>query len=189
MNNKFINKKFIEKYKRIYECDEDANKEYYQIIKKVKNEINSNQFISKGLFKDIIYWKSPRLMGIVKFNEFNVYKNIILETIKIKETEKIHRIVSLYGIWVPTGSTILHYIYPNKFPICDVRTLEALKYLGYIDNCHKSCKQYNVFKDILNGLSKDTCRSLRDIDMALFAYHKYVLKKGTKIRHSRCRGK
>ena len=60
----------------------------------------------------------------------------------------------------------------------DVRTVEALQLLGYIDKDYKvssirdTIKGYYSYRSIILDISKKTNKKLREIDKALFKFHK-----------------
>jgi hypothetical protein len=86
--------------------------------------------------------------------------------------------MELRGIGAPVGSTILHFIYPDRFPVIDVRTCEALYHHGYIASTTRDVKRYPDFRKAILGIQKQYGQySLRQIDKALFAYHKLELSK------------
>jgi len=134
--------------------------------------------MSKGTFERILIWKSPRLKGIAKLNEFHIYAEGLKRCLEAPEDKKLRILDDLYGIGVPTASTILHFIYPNEFPIMDVRTAEVLFYSGYIESKKRDQKRYVPFLSAIMDIAHDYPKwSLRQIDKALFAYHKIALKR------------
>ena len=82
------------------------------------------------------------------------------------------------GVRIAVASTILHFIYPNKFPIIDVNTIKALKEFGYYDTSinigklRDSPEAYNNFRKKILNIQKilGNSWSLRRIDKALFAF-------------------
>lgn len=78
--------------------------------------------ISKTTFIEILNWKSPRLKGIVRLAEFGNYESGIKRALDAPDDQKLSILDDLYGIGVPTASTILHIIYPSKFPIMDINS-------------------------------------------------------------------
>jgi hypothetical protein len=88
-------------------------------------------------------------------------------------------LVSLPGIEAPTASAILHLLFPDDYPIYDVRTIETLYHFGYLNHKKKDFAHYPEFRRIILNLKKKmgSGKSLRDIDCALFAFHKLQLNK------------
>jgi len=84
----------------------------------------------------------------------------------------------IYGVGFSIASTILHFIYPDDYPIIDVRTIEALQLLGYLDKDTKMTairgtkEGYDSYRSKIFEISKKSKRTLREVDKALFKYHK-----------------
>lgn len=169
-----IDSNFIRKWEREYDSHESDEQEYQLIIENTVLEIKQSKSISKETFLRILNWKSPRLKGIVKLNEFDTnYAPVIEDCIEdISNEDKINKIISLYGIAIPTGTTILHFIFPDVFPIMDIRTAEALYYLEYLECKGRTEKDYYKFYEVIHKIKMNTNMSLREIDRALFSYHK-----------------
>lgn len=160
-------------------CDEFAHdeQEYQAIIRKILSELKEGGNISKDTFIRILNWKAPRVKGIVKLDEFEVYAKTIRQALQAPEDRKLEILVGLYGIGVPVGSTILHFIYPDRFPIMDIRTAETLHYAERIESKQRDLKRYPPFCSVILDIRQKHPRcSLRQIDRALFAYHKIELK-------------
>ena len=111
-------------------------------------------------------------------------ENINIAT-QLPENKRIYILNGLPGVGIPVGSTILHFIYPENFPIIDERTIKSLQYFEYLDR-DKSVGQlrdnpesYNKYRNTILKIQND-CKeewNLRQIDKALFAFEKYELNK------------
>jgi len=91
------------------------------------------------------------------------------------EEDKLAILDELYGIGVPVASTILHFMYPDRYPIMDVRTVEVLNFAGYLKSKQRNQRQYIPFRATILALMQQYRCSLREIDRALFAYDKKEL--------------
>jgi hypothetical protein len=81
------------------------------------------------------------------------------------------------GVEAATGSTIIHFMHPESMPIIDVRTCDVLFAAGLISNDRKNLAHYEEFRRAIEGISRRCPRwTLRQIDRALFAYHKQVFE-------------
>jgi hypothetical protein len=128
------------------------------------------------MFIRILICKSPRVKGIVNLNQFSDYKKGVYRSNQAEESQKLHILAQLCGIAGPVGSTILHFMYPDSFPIIDVRTTQVLHCAGLISKCSSDQKHYPKFKSALHRLAQNCLGfTLREIDRALFAYHKIYL--------------
>ncbi len=171
-----IDDAFIEKWSQKFDGGARGEIKYEQLVTKVKDEICSKGYLTKPVFIDIINWKSPRVRPIFEKGDYRVYKKGIIRCLSENDDDKLPVLMKLDGIGAPIGSTILHFIYPDRFPIMDVRTCEALYYLGYISSKARDGKRYPAFRNaILDIRMRSNGRSLRQIDKALFAYHKLEL--------------
>lgn len=170
---------FFKQWGEVYDRIETDEDEYQHILKNTESEIVLLNNISKKNFLNILNWKSPRLKGKVNLSRFELdYSPAFIEIIRSKsKLDKIKIITSLRGIAVPAGSTILHFIYPNDFPIMDIRTAEALCHFNILKNKARTITNYSKFSDAINELKINYNISLRAIDRALFSYHKIKLNK------------
>ena len=90
--------------------------------------------------------------------------------------ERLPILTALHGIATPTASTILHYIYPDLFPIIDIRTVEVLNLSGLLLNSKRNDAAYPEYQAVILTLQKQYPHwNLRQIDRALFTYHKVGL--------------
>jgi len=167
---------FISTWHPKYDQIANDENEYRNLVRLVKKEIGQKSTISKETFIRILNWKCPRVKGIVRLNEFNIYEKGITAANSAEEDQKLKLLVDLQGIGPPVGSTILHFMYPNSFPIIDKRTAETLHYAGCIESSLRAFPHYASFKSaILEIATENPSFTLREIDRALFAYHKIHL--------------
>jgi len=86
--------------------------------------------------------------------------------------------VKLPGVEAATGSTIIHFVHPQIMPIIDVRTIGVLFKAGLITTVRKDLAHYEEFRRAIERIRLSYPKwSLREIDRALFAYHKEILGK------------
>jgi hypothetical protein len=92
-----------------------------------------------------------------------------------------HRILTLLDyVGVRTASAILAIVYPDRETVMDVRALEALRrftLLGEITTrldayCDPHLPPYIQYRDLCVSLTPRTGCSLRNLDRALWAWHK-----------------
>jgi hypothetical protein len=183
--------------------DEDEH-EYQEIIKAVQRDIAKINTICQDTLDRILKWKDKRELVKTKVNwgQYNViytprFRLIIADSVpdhhklfiliwdKSELSKKlpvasgvldnIHGKASGFG--VPMASTILHFIFPNRFPIIDIRTAETV----YLACKIKSPKRedhriYDPFRSTILEIAKKTRCTLHQIDRALFAYHKDIIQ-------------
>ncbi len=178
-----INQEFIEKWAPKYTYSAKYN--YSEILGAVKEELNDINVVSEETFKKIIIWKAERNINNINWNQFEIYEEAIKDVLKFEGFKKVCRLDGLPGILLPNATTILHFMYPDDFPIVDVRTVRVLLYcthqidgklIHYLDPRYKGeyyryrLWGYYNFRKIIMEISRVTEKNLRDIDKALFSY-------------------
>ncbi len=176
MENIVIDDSFISKWHPKYDELENDEKEYCDLIVKVSEELSKGDTLSKDVFISILNWKSPRVKGKIR-DDFEHYSKGIKQAINAPENQKIEILDDLYGIGIPVASTVLHIIYPKIFPIVDFRTVEVLKRAGYFNKSmyfyRNTLNGYDIFRAKIKDIANQNPNwNLRQIDRALFAYHK-----------------
>lgn len=157
-------------------------KEYNRVeilFTEVGPRARKRRFLRFDEFYQICMWKSARQKNKYLKNKDKV------ETISRKvfsthdEKEKIELLCSLEGVGIPTASAILTVLYPENYPIIDIRCIEALNYLGYKElKKTMSFKNWEKYLGIMRTLAKESNVTPRKLDMALFALHSKALGKG-----------
>jgi hypothetical protein len=184
-----IDDAFIREWHPKYrEGDED---EYERLVATVAREMNSMGTIRRETFLDIWKWKGAmRVIRHVKMEQYdNCYAAAFHRAASEPAERKLEALLApgkkLLGVGAPTGSTIIHFIHPRSMPIIDVRTVEVLFEAGLISTKQRDLPHYEEFRRAVDGI-RHGCRrwNLRQIDRALFAYHKEVL--GKKGQNRKC---
>lgn len=180
-------------------------KGYETLVATVARDINSMGTISKGTFLEIWNWKGA--MRVIRHTSIHVdgqttkaitpvddkYDSLYSCAFRHAASEpperKLHALIGpgrkLPGVGAPTGSTIIHFIHPQHMPIIDVRTVEALFEARRISTKQRDLEHYEEFRQAVDRIRHDCPNwTLRQIDRALFAYHKLVLdNKGPYKKH------
>lgn len=196
-----INDAFISEWHPKYDEIEDDDCEYRKLVKLV-SAAGGN--ISKDTFLRIWKWKGA--MRVIRFTsiyvegqrtkastpELDQYDTLYVPAFRKAATlppeQKLHALLGgtekLPGVEAPTGSTIIHFIHPNTMPIIDVRTVETLYAAGRLSTKQRDLKHYEEFCKAIDQIRSDchTNWTLREIDRALFVYHKLVLDKNNNGR-------
>lgn len=167
-----IDKNFIKNW---IPDDQDNSEEndYKDIFKKIQEQ---DLRIDKGTFQRFYDWKAARSKKYLEVEEnYKLYESAFKEILNLKDEEKIKfyketkERKKLPGISEPIASTILHFMYPDKFPIRDVRTVETLRDKGLLTGKIS----YNEYREVIFEI-RENCGgefSLRQIDRALFTYN------------------
>lgn len=181
-----IDSAFISTWHPKYDESESDKPEYKTLLAQIRDELNQKGTLSKETFIGVLDWKSPRVKGIVRLNEFAIYEKGIADAVRAGKNQKLGVLCELHGIGGPVGSTLLHLIYPNEFPIIDIRTVETLHRAGLLQSLSTDLARYPAFaREILKIASENPAFSLREIDRALFAYHKMFLSPKLKGKMAR----
>lgn len=187
---KKIDAQFISEWESRYDQIASDQVEYLAIINIVRAKTIDRQTITRRTFVRIINWKSPRAKGKINWSYYRIYQKAFQQILNIDEDERMKVLVALPGIGAPIASVILHFIFPTVFPIYDFRTTETLYYFGYINSKIVSLRRYREFQETIQRLRKELVRyDLRQIDRALFAFHKisFNRKKGYSFHNSKSR--
>lgn len=164
-----INKKNIieysEKYDKRYKNthDEMLEREMKQILKRQRH-LNKNNFIK------ICLWKSKRQKKNYELNDELTIKEITRFSFATKSDKaRIESLTILKGVSWPVASTVLHFVFSNKYPILDFRVLWSLGW--------KVPQTYNFdfwqrYCDRIRSISKRFNLPIRTIDKALWEYSK-----------------
>lgn len=171
-----IDEAFIAKWQPQYDRFARDQTAYEQLVRLVDGEISRHGSLTRPTFIRLIEWKSPRIRPIFERRDYAEYREGVAAALLAPEDEKLPALDALHGIGAPVASTILHFIYPDDYPIIDFRTARALYQFGLITSPVVSGKKYPGFrKAILEIREKTGGYSLREIDLALFTFHKVKL--------------
>lgn len=176
-----IDDTFIEKWHPKYDETDHDEFAYQEILKRVGQDINATQTVSMSNFEHILRWKKtlPRNNRHFEWHRWFAYEAKLKECIEAPITQKLDVLCDLPGIRPPSASTVLHFIQPDSFPIIDRRTVETLQHAELLSFNLIDQKSYASFRNAILGIKDHhTGWSLRQIDRALFAYHKQVISKG-----------
>ena len=168
-----IDDQFIQAWHPRYDETEDDESEYRRLLNKVSLEMRTDRSLTKQTFTEILNWKSARVKGRIDWSNFETYTHAINNCHETSGMERMKLLVDLPGIGAPVASTFLQFLYPSSFPIIDRRTVAVLRHFGYIQRKSTGIEQYPAFMVAVLAV-RDSCPkwSLREIDRAVFAYHK-----------------
>jgi len=127
-------------------------------------------FYTREEFIEVCAWKTVRSRPRAALNtEADVVSATGRALSATDEAARMTALLELIGVGVPTASTLLYTVFPDRYPILDVRALESLGvkprsqyplsfWLGYVDACRDLALRAGV--------------SLRTLDKALWQHSK-----------------
>lgn len=177
---KIIDSAFIDEWHPKYDLLENDENVYKALVTILSQKPN----LTKALLLRIFDWKARRAKGHIDLTKFCSYQAVFNFCINnpLKALENLQKLDGLPGIGLPIATTILHLMFPNVYPIIDIRTVTVLYKAAKINFCSDSAPQshtkyLNLFCPAILDIHEQTERTLRQIDRALFAYHKIVIDK------------
>ncbi|MBN2279569.1 MAG: hypothetical protein JXQ65_03225 [Candidatus Marinimicrobia bacterium] len=132
--------------------------------------------MKKAEFLAICLWKSRRPKNLYILNSDDVIIDISKKVLKeTNEQRRIELLITLKGVSIPTASAILTVIDPKNYAIIDVRCVNALAHLGYIDWQTISVKNWIKYIVLIRDLASKYGKTSRDIEKGLFAFNRLML--------------
>lgn len=180
---------FISEWHPKYDLTENDEREYGRLLAETARDLGALGTLSKDTFLAIWKWKGAlRVIQHVRLDQYDslyatAFRRAASEPPERKLATLLAPAVRLPGVEAPTGSTILHFMHPQMMPIIDVRTVKVLHAAGLLSTDRRTLSHYEEFRRAIEGI-RQRCAgwSLREIDRALFAYHKQFLEKGATQR-------
>jgi hypothetical protein len=79
-------------------------------------------------FRRVCRWKTPRSAPLVAQNSADAVETSTRVALAeaASDRERVKELQTLRGVGLPTASVLLHLVYPERYPILDVRALHAL---------------------------------------------------------------
>jgi len=111
---------------------------------------------TRAEFIEVCGWKTVRSRPKVAANsEAAVVEATGRALSAVEESTRISALLELAGVGVPTASTLLYFVFPDDYPILDVRALESLGvksrsvypvgfWLAYLTACRTLARQAGV---------------------------------------------
>ena len=121
-------------------------------------------------FIEVCAWKTARSRPKVATNSESAVVDATGRALAADdEAQRISALLELNGVGVPTASTLLYFVFPDEYPILDVRALESLGvkprsvypvgfWLGYLSACRCLARRAGV--------------DIRTLDKALWQHSK-----------------
>src|SRR3989344_7030629 len=140
------------------------------VEKEMKEWLESNRYLDKERFIKIGLWKSKRPKKHYENNDDLAIEEITQFSFTAKSEEaKIKSLLVLNGVSYPVASVILHFAFPNRYPILDFRVIWSL---GWKHPKNYTFDFWQKYCNEMKKISKQTGEDIRTIDKALWEYSK-----------------
>ncbi len=166
-----INKKnilnFAIKYDKKYK-----DTEYEKTEEEIKRLLKDQSYLTRKDLIKIGEWKSKRPKRHYNSNENNesFIKEITKFSFKAKsEKAKIKSLLTIKGVSWPVASTILHFAFPNKYPIMDFRVIWSL---GWEKPSNYNYEFWDKYCKKINYISKRYRVPIRLTEKSLWQFSK-----------------
>ncbi len=147
------------KLARQYDTDEDDNR-----VIEVMQAAVLRGYMTSGDLETIARWKSVRALPLVRANTSAEIGEVTKASFSAKtERLRIYALFALRGVSWPMASVILHFAFPNGYPILDIR---AMKTVGSATNYtfEKWCAYTRLCRETIAEMDID----MRTLDKALW---------------------
>jgi len=175
---------WCEQYDRYGRQDEV---EYARLLRTTEEQVRhlpGQRYLNRRLFIRIGVWKSRRQKSAYEANDAALVRETTALAFEAKHPLlKLHILQALRGVSVPVASTLLHFMYPESFPIFDVRARTSLQSAGMwarpVNDA--SDQAWWDYVQVMRELSGRLGVTLRQLDKALWAYDRYGRGKGVTL--------
>lgn len=136
----------------------------------IKKWLKNHRYLDRDKFIRLCLWKSARQRKNYEKNDDLTIKEVTRFSFSTKsEKARIESLQILYGVSYCVASTVLHFAFPDRYPIMDFRVIESLEW--------EQPKRYSFdfwqkYCDKMRKLSKKYNLPIRTIDKALWTYSK-----------------
>jgi hypothetical protein len=131
-------------------------------------KVQERGFLTKGELAEVCCWKTPRSQKLVSQNDEDLVKTAT--AMALSETDdrlKIHVLLALDGVSMPTASVLLHWFDKQRYPIIDFRAMWSL---GVPDTQSYSLRFWVEYVAFARELADQAGVSMRILDKALWQY-------------------
>ena len=177
-----ITREFVDRWSARFDEDSRYGRygKYYpdeQRLKRWLADQSGRKFLDKDHFRDIAMWKTPRGKHHYEANSAPFVRQVTDQAfLASDERLRLHILMALDGVGAPVASTLLHFAFPDVYPILDVRALTTLGKAGLwhgTDARGSTPADWLKYTRLMRRLAKKLQVDLRTLDKALWAFDKY----------------
>jgi len=165
---------------RAAQYDADYGKkyaEYAEVEGRVKAWLQTRlregrAYLDKGHFVEIATWKSHRPLRRYESNDDDLVQQVTALAFAARRDDLRLRLLTLLnGVDVRVASTILHFAFPDRYAIMDVRATTTLTHLGlWTRPVQFSVEDWQVYTRLMREHATRLDVTLRELDKALWAF-------------------
>ena len=165
----------IQEYSRRYK-EEDGGRllESDRSLQESLKDAQLRGHITQRQLQDVVEWKSgKRTLHLCKKNTPEEVEECSAVAFAARTDRlRIHALVALQGVSWPTASAILHFVFPRRFPVLDVR---AMRTVGEIPADSNQPPSYTIplwskYAKLCRETAERYGVTLRDLDRALWMW-------------------
>jgi hypothetical protein len=132
--------------------------------------------LTRGELLLIARWKSPRSLPLVRSNSQARVQRVTRTALSAgNEVERMESLISLRGVSLPTASSALTLVDPDRYGVIDIRVWRLLHESGIVDQNPRGAQftvaQWERFLSVIRGLAARHGVSARAVERTLFAMH------------------
>jgi len=168
-----ITKENILKYAQKY--DKDYKQKSKKTEDRIKSLLKNQRYLTRQNLITIGDWKAPRARRHYSSSQNSNDRVKQISQFSFGTRDEKTRMESLLGrkgglrgVYYPTASTILHFAFPEKYPIVDFRVLHSL--WGLKPPIRYDFKLWEKYYNKIRTLAKKYRLPIRTVDKALWKY-------------------
>lgn len=163
---------YAERYDRRYRRQDS------KVEADMKRLLRRQRYLTRKELIKIGRWKSPRAIHHYESREND--ERMVRAVTKFSfsadsERARIQSLLVLKGVNWPLASTILHFAFPDVYPIMDFRVIESL---GWDRPASYTFDFWEKYWREIRKMARRCRQPIRDIEKALWQYNKENRKKG-----------
>jgi hypothetical protein len=126
-------------------------------------------FLTRAELAWIAEWKTPRIRPLIARNTEAGVRGVTAAAFLVAdEARRVRVLTALPGVGLPVASVVLHFAWPERYPIYDVRVLAALRTLGLRERFPPTAPGWVRYAARLRALAATYRVALRTLDKALW---------------------
>jgi hypothetical protein len=173
-----LSKEFVQKWAAQFDAKFDVKYKQEEVRLKAWLQTRfreGRRYLDKPHFVDIARWKSQLPLRHYQSNDGPLVREVTALAFAARRDDLRLRLLTLLnGVGVPVASTILHFAFPGRYAIMDVRAVTTLTHLGlWTRPVQFSVADWQVYTHLMRDHAKELGVTLRELDKALWAFDKH----------------